>query len=140
MNGLNFPYHLLLPALIAFLLLGILFSKRKQLFESGKWKWFWISLTIFFLLYVFILAGAIYSIIHNQLIVNSFDLNKDGFLSGNEITFESKEAVKNLTRDTAINFSFFSGLFFSGIFAVFVFIIGQTTKYIKSKKLHNLEN
>ena len=74
------------------------------------------------------------------MIVNSFDLNKDGFLSGNEITFESKEAVKNLTRDTAINFSFFSGLFFSGIFAVFVFIIGQTTKYIKSKKLHNLEN
>mgnify|MGYP006991860366 CR=1 FL=1 len=133
MTQITIPYHLIIPAIISIMILGILFIKRKSIFGNEKRKWFWISLTIFFLLYFFILGGATYSDIFAQWNLNKFDLNKDGFFSGEEITREQKEAMRNLTNDTGRNFSFISGLIFSGITAFFVFVISKTTVYIKNK-------
>lgn len=133
MTQITIPYHLIIPSIISILILGILFIKRKRIFGNEKHKWFWISLTIFFLLYLFIVGGATYSDIYAQWYLNKFDLNKDGFFSGEEITPEQKEAMRNFTNDTGRNFSFITGLILSGIIAFFVFAIGKTTKYIKKK-------
>ena len=134
MNEITLPYHLIIPLIISILILGIIFLKRKRLFGNVKQKWFWISLTIFFLFYLFIVGGATYSDIYAQWNLNKFDLNKDGFFSGNEITTEQEEAMRNLTNDTGRNFSFITGIVFSGIIAFFVFGIGKITELTKKKK------
>ncbi|MEH1009512.1 hypothetical protein VDP25_17370 [Winogradskyella sp. ECml5-4] len=134
MNEITLPYHLLIPTIISILTLTILFIKRKRIFRIGKWKWFWISLTVFFTFYLFIVGGATYDDIYAQWNSNRFDLNQDGFFSGNEITSEQQEAMRNLISDTGRNFSFITGLIFSGIIAFFVFAIGKITELIKKKK------
>lgn len=112
--------------------------KRKRIFGNGKLKWFWISLTVFFLFCLFIVGGATYDYIYAQWNSNKFDLNQDGFFDGNEITPEQQAAMINLTSDTGRNFSFITGLIFSGIIALFVFGIGKITELIKKKKTtHN---
>ena len=134
MNEITLPYHLLIPTIISILILTILFIKRKRIFRIGKWKWFWISLTVFFAFYLFIVGGATYSDIYAQWNLNKFDLNKDGMFSGIEITPEQNEAMRNLTSDTGRNFSFITGIILSGIIALFVFGIGKITEYIKKKQ------
>lgn len=109
LNEISLPYHLIIPSIISILILGLIFFKRKRLFKIGKWKWFWISLTIFFVFYLFIVAGSTYSDIYAQWNLNKFDLNKDGFFSGDEITTEQKAAMRNLISDTGRNFSFITG-------------------------------
>ena len=138
MNEITLPYHLLIPTIISILILTILFIQRKRIFEIGKRKWFWISVTVFFAFYLFIVGGATYDDIYAQWNSNRFDLNQDGFFSGNEITTEQQEAMRNLTSDTGRNFSFITGLIFSGIISVFVLGIGKITELIKKKKTtHN---
>ncbi|WP_179320737.1 hypothetical protein [Winogradskyella helgolandensis] len=134
MNEITLPYHLLIPTIISILILTIFFIKRKRIFRIGKWKWFWISLTVFFAFYVFIVGGATYDDIYAQWNSNRFDLNQDGFFSGNEITSEQQEAMRNLISDTGRNFSFITGLIFSGIIAFFVFTFGKISELIKKKK------
>ena len=136
MNEINYPYHLIIPSIISIFSLIIFFYKRKKLFKNEKWKWFWVSLTVFFFLYLFIVAGATYSDIYAQWNLNKFDLNKDGFFSGKEITPEQKKAMKNLTSDTGRNLSFISGLIVSGIIALFTLIIGKVIEYLKLSKIN----
>jgi len=119
-------------------ILGIIFFKRKRIFKDEKLKWFWISLTIFFIFYLLIVGGATYGSISAELTYQKFDLNGDGNFSNNEITAEQIIAEKNLISDTGRNFSFITGLIFSGILAFFVFVIGKTTEYLKRRKTtHN---
>lgn len=134
MNEISLPYHLIIPSIISILVLGILFFKRKSLFKTRKWKWFWISLTIFLLFYLLIVGGATYGSISSKLTYLEFDLNGDGNFSDNEITPEQIRVENNLISDTGRNLSVITGLFFSGILAFFVFIIGKITEYIKKKK------
>ena len=75
--------------------------------------------------YLLIVGQATYSDIYAQWNLNKFDLNKDGFFSGKEITTEQKVAMRNLTSDTGRNLSFITGIIFSGIIAFFVYIIGK---------------
>jgi hypothetical protein len=138
MDEITLPYHLLIPSIISILILGIIFLKRKRIFGNGKLKWFWISLTVFFAFYFFIVGGSTYDDIYAQWNLNKFDLNQDGLFSGNEITSEQKEAMRILISDTGRNFSFITGLIFSGIIAFFVFGIGKITELINKKKTtHN---
>jgi hypothetical protein len=44
--------------------------------------------------------------------------------------------MRNLTSDTGRNFSFITGIFFSGIIAFFFFIIGKITELVKRKKTY----
>jgi hypothetical protein len=131
MTNINLPYHLIIPSIIAFIVIVILFIKRNKIYKNDKMKWFWISTTAFFILYFFIVSWATYSDISCQIILQKFDLNGDGFFSGNENTSEQKEAMNNLIHDTGRNFSFITGFIFSGIIALFVFIFGNTFSYIK---------
>ena len=133
MNEISIPYHLIIPSIISIVILGIIFFKRKLIFKNGKWKWFWISLTIFFLFYLLIVGGATYGNISSELTLIKFDLNGDGNFSDNEITPEQIKAERNVISDTGRNFSFIIGLIFSGIIAIFVFIVGKTTEYIKGR-------
>lgn len=133
MDEITLPYHLIIPSIISILILGILFFKRKRIYGNGKRQWFWISLTVFFLFYLFIVAGATYSDIYAQWNLNKFDLNKDGFFGGNEITTEQNEAMRNLTSDTGRNFAFITGIIISGILALSVYIGGTITESIKNK-------
>jgi len=95
-------------------------------------------LTIFFIFYLLIVGGATYGSISAELTYQKFDLNGDGNFSNNEITAEQIIAEKNLISDTGRNFSFITGLIFSGILAFFVFVIGKTTEYLKRRKTtHN---
>jgi phosphoglycerol transferase MdoB-like AlkP superfamily enzyme len=138
MNEISIPYHLIIPSIISILILGIIFFKRKQIFKNRKWKWFWISLTIFFLFYLLIVGGATYGDVSSKLTLQKFDLNGDGNFSLNEITTEQKTAMRNVISDIGRNFSFITGLIFSGIIAIFVFIIGKISEYLKERKTtHN---
>ena len=131
MNEISLPYHLIIPSLISILILVIIILKRKKLFVNGKWKWFWISTTVFFGIYLLIVGGATYSYISSELALQKFDLNGDGFFNGEEITPEQKGAMRKVISDTGRNFSFITGLIFSGIIAFFVFIGGKLIEYIK---------
>jgi hypothetical protein len=78
-------------------------------------------LAVFFLCYLFIVGRATYGDISAELTLRKFDLNGDGNFSDNEITTEQKIAMKNVIADNARNFSFITGLIFSGIIAFFFY-------------------
>ncbi len=137
MNEINLPYHLIIPSLISIIALGIIFINRKRLFVKGKWKWFWISITLFVGIYLLIVGGATYVDISSKLALQEFDLNRDGFFSGNEITPEQKTAMQKVIADTGRNFSVITGLFFSGIITFFVFIGGKILERINTKRTQN---
>ena len=134
MSQISLPYHLIIPSIISIVILGIVFFQRKRLFKCKKWKWFWISFTIFFLIYLLIVGGATYGSISSKLTLLKFDLNGDGFFTKNEITPEQIKAERNMISDTGRNLSFIIGLIFSGIIAIIVFTIGKTTEYFKYRK------
>lgn len=134
MNEISLPYHLIIPALISLLILGVIILKREKLWGNGERKWFWISTVVFFGIYLLLVGGAIYADLDAQLTLNEFDLNKDGFFSGEELTPEQKEAMRNLASDTGRNFSFITGLIFSGLIAFLVFIGGKVIEFINLKR------
>ena len=140
MNEISLPYHLIIPSLISILILGIIILKRRKLFANGKWKWFWIGTTVFFGIYLLIVGGATYSDISSELALQKFDLNGDGFFSGEEVTPEQKEAMRKVISDTGRNFSFITGIIFSGIIAFFVFIGGILIEYINVKRIKTTHN
>lgn len=135
MNEINYPYHLIIPAIFSLLVLIVVFSFRKHILENKKWKWFWISAIIFFSIYFIIVGIATYSDIDTQIKLNQFDLNKDGFFSKEEMNDNTKKVMQNLIHDTGRNFSFIIGFIFSGIIATIVLIIGSfTEKFVKQKR------
>ncbi|MFK7904812.1 MAG: hypothetical protein AB8B69_06790 [Chitinophagales bacterium] len=134
MNEINLPFHLIIPILISMLILGIFFKKRKQLFRNGKWQWVWISLTVFFVLYLLTVGVATYSDIYAQWNLNTFDLDGDGLFGEEERTNEQKAAMQYLINDTGRNFSFITGFIFSGMIAFFVFALGKTIEVIVTVK------
>jgi len=133
MKEISLKIHLFIPAVISFLVLGMIFLTRKRLFRIGTKKWFWISTTVFFALYLFILCGAMYSGWQDQWNLNKYDLNQDGNFTGSEITPDMEKAMKKLTNDTGLNLSFITGLILSGLIALFVFGIGKISEFIKKR-------
>lgn len=72
--------------------------------------------------------------IYCQWDLNKYDLNMDGVFSENEINTEQHAAYESLINDLGRNLSVFSGLFFSGIISLFIFIGGSgIEKYWKQK-------
>lgn len=65
--------------------------------------------------YIVIIAYIIFYDIYLQYYLNSFDIDKNGFFNGDEITIEQKKAMQKLSSDTGRNFSFITGLFYSAI-------------------------
>jgi hypothetical protein len=129
--NINLPYHLIIPAVISILIVAILIWKANKPFNSNKNKWLWISTIVFFLMYILIVGSAIYVDLVAQWDLMKFDLNGDGNFSGIEITPDQKEALKIYSADTGRNFSIVTGLIFSGLVTLLVFIIGKTIEYFK---------
>lgn len=130
MEKITIHYHLLIPTLLSFFVLIFIFFNKKKLFL--KKKELIISIIVFFILYFLIVASATCTDIYAQWNLNKYDLNKDGFFSGNEITPEQEEAMKKLINDTGRNLSSITGLFFSGIMSLFVFISRKIAKHIRN--------
>ncbi len=134
MNEISLPYHLIVPSIISAIALVIIFVKRKKLFANTKWRWIWISVTVFFGVYLLIVAGAAYTDISLELSLRKFDLNGDGFFNGAEITAEQQERMHKFIADKGRNFSFISGIFFAGIIALCIFMGGKIIDYLNKRK------
>lgn len=131
----SLPYHLIIPSIISMLILALIFYNRKRLFQGEKQKWLFISVTVFFSLYLLIIGGSVCLQFSFELTLKQFDLNGDGFFSGDEITSDQQVAMKYVISDNARNLSFITGFIFSGIISLFVYAIGRTIEYITGKKI-----
>ena len=85
----------------------------------------WTSLTVFLVVYLFIVGSAMYDDIYYQWDLNRYDLDKDGLFGGEEITKDQEAAMQRLTSDVGRNFSFITGFIFALIIAGAVYIFGR---------------
>ena len=88
-------------------------------------------MTVFLVLYLFIVGMATFDAIYCQWDLNRYDLNKDGMFGGKEITDEQNEAMRKLTNDTGRNFSFITGFVFALIISTAVYISGRVILRLK---------
>lgn len=132
MNEISIPYHLAIPAVICLVGLAAIFFYRRILFFKNKLLW--ISVTVFLVLYLSIVAGAMYYDIYYQWDLNRYYLNEDGFFAGNEITKEQIAASQRLTSDVGRNFSFISGFIFAFVISLVIYICGKIFIRLKDHK------
>jgi hypothetical protein len=108
MKDIAIPFHLATPTILCLVGLSMIVFYYKILKKN---RLFWNSLILFLGLYLLIVGKATYDTIYYQWDLNRYDLNKDGFFNGIEITNSQKEAMKVLTNDTGRNFYFLQVLF-----------------------------
>lgn len=125
MSEITIPFHLVIPTIIGIVALVIIFLKRKILLNDQKRKYFWISIAIFFAVYIIIVGGATISDLYCQWDLNRYDLDKDGIFSGAELSEEQDAAMSRLTNDIGRNFSFVIGLIFSAFISIPIYIFGN---------------
>ena len=120
MENITVKKHLVIALIFAILILIFSFKskhKRKLL------------INLFLVTYIVIIAYVIFYDIYLQYYLNSFDIDKNGFFNGDEITIEQKKAMQKLSSDTGRNFSFIIGLFYSAILSGLIYkLIGITKK------------
>ena len=120
MENITVKKHLVIALIFAILILIFSFKskhKRKLL------------INLFLGTYIVIIAYVIFYDIYLQYYLNSFDIDKNGFFNGGEITTEQKKAVQKLSSDTGRNFSFITGLFYSAILSGILYkLVGITKK------------
>ena len=132
MDAITIPYRLAIPIVICVVGLGVLLFYRKKFFQKNKMLW--ISAIVFLILYLLVVASAIYDDIYYQWDLNRYDLNKDGIFNGQEITQEQKNAMQRLTNDIGRNFSFITGFIFALIISAMVWVLYPSCTYTKVKK------
>lgn len=123
MEKIEIPYHLIIPSIMSFIGLLLIFFNRKKLFK--KKRIFWVSVSVFFVLYLIIVGKASYDSVFYQLELYRFDLNNDGFFNGNELTEELNAVIKKQNNDVGRNFSFITGLVFSLLISLLVYVFGK---------------
>lgn len=129
MDKITIPYHLAIPTIICIFGLMVILNYRKRLFAKNKLLW--TSLTVFFILYHFIVGSATFNDIYCQWDLNRYDLDQNGMFSGAEVTTEQKVAMRKLTNDTGRNFSFITGFIFASIISTGVYVLGRLTLKLK---------
>ena len=131
MNHIQPPTHLILALLVTILLIVVsLFYKKKLLISR---KWLFINTIVFLCVYFIVVGGAVYQDISLQLALQKFDLNSDGFFSGNEITSQQSEAMQKFVSDTGRTFSVISGLLYAGIITIMISLGRVVVNILKSK-------
>jgi len=108
----------------------------KKLFKKDKL--FWLSISIFLVIYFYIVGGATFLDIYYQWDLNRYDLDQDGFFGGAEITAEQEEAMRKLINDTGRNFSFITGFVFAALVSVAVYILGWISNYFFKPKTRDI--
>jgi len=85
--------------------------------------------------YLIVVSNAMFEDIYCQCDLNKYDLNMDGFFGRSEITKEQEAAMQKLINDTGRNFSIFTGIIFSTIFALTAYTINWgIIKYKRPKE------
>jgi hypothetical protein len=135
MNEITIPYHLAIPSFLSIVGFLLILNYRISLFKRNKW--IWICISIFLLIYFFIVSKATYDDINYQCDLNNYDIDKDGFFSETEITENQKAAMQRLTNDVGRNFSFITGAFASGAISLIIYLLGLIKKILEDKKLSN---
>lgn len=123
MDEINVPYHLVIPTVICMVGLWAIMFFRQRLFLRNQWLW--TSVTVFFVIYLFIVGSSIYHDIYYQSDLNRYDLDKDGFFGGQEITKEQEAAMQRLTNDVGRNSSLITGFIFAGAISTTVYLFGR---------------
>jgi len=108
----------------------IIFFNRKRI----RNKWLFFSLALFFLLYFLIVSGSLYAGISAEMNLQKFDLDHNGFFTEEERTPAQKKAMRIFSNDTGRTFAPMTGLIFSGIISILVFVIGKLVSLLKIKK------
>lgn len=129
MNEINIPYHLTMPSFFCIIGIVFIYIYRSRLFHKNKILW--ISLTTFLIIYLYFVGNAAFDDIFFQWELNKYDLNKDGFFSGEELTEEQDKAMNRLISDVGRNFSVITGFIFAFIVSILVYIIGIIIKKVK---------
>ena len=134
MTQITIPYHLFIPALISLILFLLIIALWTKIFSRSKKKSVWVSIFFFLIIYTIIVGSATFEDIYCQWDLNKYDLNMNRVFSGNEINTNQQAAYDRLINDLGRNFTVFTGLIFSGVISLFVFIIGTgIEKYRKLK-------
>ena len=134
MNPITIPYYILIPVIICIVGLTMILIKRKKLFQKNKRQLLWISLTVFLLAYLSVVGSALYDDIYVQYNLNTYDLNKDGIFSGNEINEKQSQAMAKLTNDLGRNLSFITGVIFGLPFFILTYIGGLIAIKLKKRR------
>jgi hypothetical protein len=69
--------------------------------------------------------------------LNRYDLDKDGFFGGQEVTREQQAAMQRLINDVGRNFLIFTGLIFSFVISVAIYFAGWILKRVKGSYERN---
>lgn len=133
MEKIEIPYHLIIPSIASFIGLLLIFFNRKKLFK--KKRIFWVSVSVFFILYLIIVGKAFYDSIFYQLELHRLDLNNDGFFNENELTEELNAVMKKQNNDVGRNFSFITGFVFSLLISLLVYVFGKLFFRKKTEQL-----
>lgn len=135
MSEITIPYHLAIPSVLCIIGLLIIFTRRKLLFTGGKRTVIWLSVTAFLISYFFIVGIATYYDLYYQWDLNRYDLDKDGFFGGKEITKEQQIAMQHLTNDVGRNLAFITGLIYSFIISATVYLVGRILNLRKTTRV-----
>lgn len=133
MENIAIPVHLLIATLFSLGVLWYMLARRKKFFQDNYRRWFWISAFVCFSIYGLIVGLAMFQDIYLHWNLNRYDLNKDGIFTGEEINEDQKNAMNRIIRDFGRNFAVITGLIFSAIISLPIFLIGIQ----KLKKTHN---
>ena len=90
-------------------------------------------MTVFLAAYLFVVGSTTYDDIYYQWDLNRYDLDKDGFFGGQEITKDQEAAMQRLTNDVGRNFSFVTGFIFALVISGTVYLFGR----LKSRLIKN---
>ena len=131
MNEISIPIHLIIPTFFCLVGFAFIVLYRKKVLVGHKLLR--LSIALFFLLYVLIVGSAAISDIYYQWNINQYDLDKDGFFGGAEITKEQIAASKLLVNDTGRNFSFITGFIIAFSVSMFVYFLGSLFRKSKLK-------
>lgn len=132
MEPIAIPYHLLLPVIACVVFLSLILIRRKELFSNYKKQSLWITATILIAFYGLIVGVAAFEDAYAQWDVNRYDLNSDGFFSGEEVTEEQEAAMFRLTSDVGQNLAMLTGLIFTALMALPVYILVRLIVKLKT--------
>jgi len=126
------PYHLVISIIVVlFFLLFVIGNWRKLMARNTL---LWLAIAVFLVTYLCLVGTAACDAISSRIALNQFDLNGDGFFSGEELTVDQAVAMKKVTSDVGRNFSFVIGLIpalVNALVFTIVFVAGR--KILKNK-------
>lgn len=103
---------------LALQIVFILYLNKLRLNQKFKLTITKIAFLSTLLFYVMIVATAFFLKFKYQYELDSFDVNKDGFFSGNEINDEQQKAMQNVIADTGRNLAPIFGIVISIIYLI----------------------